>query len=98
MAHHAPVDINLNLWPMPTRLHVTRVLLGLTQSEMATKVATSHRTYTGWESGERPIPYRTWQYLVDRLGELLAGAELEQLRLRADNGAGYGLVNPIPAE
>jgi len=83
---------------MPVRLHVTRVLLGLTQAEAANKLATSLRTYQGWETGDRPIPYRSWQYLVDRLGELLAEAELEQLRQRADNGAGYGRVNPTPAE
>ena len=92
------MQVNIGYWPMPVRLHVTRVLLGWTQAEAANKLATSLRTYQGWESGARPIPYRAWQYLVMRMGELLVAEEDRQREHCASFAGEYDGVNPIPAE
>lgn len=83
---------------MAMRLRVTRVLLGWDQAEAANKLATSLRTYSAWETGERPIPYRTYQYLTERLAELLYFEEGRQRERKRAFEEGYGQVSPIPAE
>jgi transcriptional regulator with XRE-family HTH domain len=83
---------------MATRLRVTRVLLGWSQEEAANKLATSLRTYSGWETGERPIPYRTYQWLTERLAELVHLEESRQREQRKRFESRYNREHPLPAE
>jgi len=83
---------------MPVKLRVVRALLDLTQAECASHLALSPRTYSGWETGARPIPYRTWQWLDDRLRELVAEAELGERLRRQTFTEDYGRMVPLPAE
>ena len=81
---------------MQTKLRVVRALTGQTQEAFAKALATPLRTYSGYESGARPIPYRSWQYLNDRLREIVGEVQLEETRRRALFKEEYGRMNPIP--
>jgi transcriptional regulator with XRE-family HTH domain len=85
MAYNAPMWDALRTFPIVTQLRVVRALCGLTQIEFANALALSARTYSGYETGTRPVPYRERQRLSARLGELVTAETSLNLarRLRA---------------
>jgi DNA-binding XRE family transcriptional regulator len=96
MAYHTPMWNELRHWPMVVKLRVVRALCGMTKRETAQLLGISERTYSGYETGERPIPYRSWQLLDYDLERIVADREqLEQAR-RKSFVSNYGGVY-VPA-
>ena len=94
MAYHTPMWEELRQWPMVVKLRVVRALCGLSQAEFASVLAISPRTYNGWESGARPIPYRTWQWLNDGLADTVRAQERVEGERRKAFVSSYGGSHP----